>query len=569
MDFLNKAMAQLSDLFKSMTPGARLTAGLLLAVVVVSLGYLFNHQMVGGDTFLLGGQSFTPGELSAMEAAFGKAGLSNYEVQGGRVSIPGVQKAVYMAALVDNGALPAHFGEHLATALEKVGPFTSRDQREELMKVAKQQELNGIILSMQNIEKVSVQYDTPKKNGFRPTGSATASVSVKSHGTLPLDEKQVPMIRHLVAGAFAGLSPENVSVIDLNGRSYSGSSSDGMSSASEDPYVARMKEYQSLYESQIHNALSYVPGITVTAHVELNKELRSHQEKDVVDPKLSAPLMSREESTTTTSKSGSNSGGRPGFEAHQANASAKLTAGGGNESSEEHSTNETQNVPSRDRTTTETAGLTPKRVTAAIGVPTSYFESIWRQRNPAAAGQAAKMPDRAAIDLIAKEEIEKIRAFVANIVPQAADAAAGAPPLVTVTAFSHVVADDLTGPSIATQAMNWLSGSWQTLGTIVLVLFSLNLLRSLARAPVAEIVDASPNASLQAAAPAAGSNPPTSGGTPTVEVLESGEAGGRSRPKLKRKLGTGPNLRDDLAEMVRDDPDAAAAILRNWIGTGK
>ena len=43
---------------------------------------------------------------------------------------------------------------------------------------------------------------------------------------LPLDEKQVPMIRHLVAGAFAGLQPEHVSVIDLNGRTYSRGNSD-------------------------------------------------------------------------------------------------------------------------------------------------------------------------------------------------------------------------------------------------------------------------------------------------------------------------------------------------------
>ena len=46
MDFLNKAFAQLSDLFRSMTPAARITAGLLLAVVVVSLVYLFRYQVI-------------------------------------------------------------------------------------------------------------------------------------------------------------------------------------------------------------------------------------------------------------------------------------------------------------------------------------------------------------------------------------------------------------------------------------------------------------------------------------------------------------------------------------------
>jgi len=205
MDVLNKALAQINDLFKSMTPGARLTAGLLMVVVVVSLAYLFNHQMAGGDADLLGGQPFTAGEMSAMEAAFGKAGLNGYSLVGSRIRVPAGQKAAYMAALVDHGALPAHFGDYLTSAMSKVGPFSSRQQQEELLKIAKQQELASIILSMEGIEKAAVQYDVQKKTGFRQNSLASASVSVKRHGMLPLDERQVPMIRHLVAGAFAGL----------------------------------------------------------------------------------------------------------------------------------------------------------------------------------------------------------------------------------------------------------------------------------------------------------------------------------------------------------------------------
>ena len=49
MDFLNKAFAQLNDLFRSMTPGGRITTGLLLVVAVVSVGYLFQSQVSGGD----------------------------------------------------------------------------------------------------------------------------------------------------------------------------------------------------------------------------------------------------------------------------------------------------------------------------------------------------------------------------------------------------------------------------------------------------------------------------------------------------------------------------------------
>ena len=64
MDFLNKSLAQLSDLFRSMTPGAA-DRGLLLAVVVVSMGYLFRESTSGPDAFLFGGEPLSDGSSRA------------------------------------------------------------------------------------------------------------------------------------------------------------------------------------------------------------------------------------------------------------------------------------------------------------------------------------------------------------------------------------------------------------------------------------------------------------------------------------------------------------------------
>ena len=63
MDIFNKAFAQLSDLFRSMTPGARITAGLLLVVVVVSLGYLFRYQTSAADAYLMNGEPIPASDL--------------------------------------------------------------------------------------------------------------------------------------------------------------------------------------------------------------------------------------------------------------------------------------------------------------------------------------------------------------------------------------------------------------------------------------------------------------------------------------------------------------------------
>ena len=40
-----------------------------------------------------------------------------------------------------------------------------------------------------------------------------------------------------------------------------------------------------------------------------------------------------------------------------------------------------------------------------------------------------------------------------------------------------------------------------------------------------------------------------------------------STVRLKRRFRSGPTLKDDLSAMVKEDPDAAATILRNWINS--
>ncbi len=38
------------------------------------------------------------------------------------------------------------------------------------------------------------------------------------------------------------------------------------------------------------------------------------------------------------------------------------------------------------------------------------------------------------------------------------------------------------------------------------------------------------------------------------------------RNRLKRRPPGGPSLRDELSELVKEDPDAAVTVLRSWIG---
>jgi hypothetical protein len=88
MDFVNKAYGQFTELLRSMSPGTRIAVGLLLVVIVVSLAYLFQYQVTAGDEYLLGGRPFSSSEMTAIEAAFAKAGLGQITIVGSQIRIP-------------------------------------------------------------------------------------------------------------------------------------------------------------------------------------------------------------------------------------------------------------------------------------------------------------------------------------------------------------------------------------------------------------------------------------------------------------------------------------------------
>lgn len=560
MDVFNKAAAQINELLRTMTPGARLTAGLLLAVVVVSIAYLFNTQVSGNETYLLGGRVFSAGELASMEAAFGKAGLSGYRVEANRVSIPAEQQAAFMGAMADEGAMPSDFLSFLSSATKDVGPFTSRQQQEEMLKVARQKELALIIRSMRDIENAAVLFDEQKKGGLNRDVLMTASVSIKPVGGQPLDEQQVPMIRHLVAGAIAGLSPDNVTVIDLNGRTYSGSSSGPLGSAAEDPYLARKQKYQADWESMIRGALSYVTGITVTANVELDRELTHQMEQVKIDPKPVA-LTTREQSNISSSET-PGAAGPPGLASQQPNAAASLAGVGGPRNEEENTTSETQSVTSHDRITTEMAGLTPRRVSVSVGIPASYFESVWRQRQPPSSSEEEqpKTPDPAELAQIEREETAKIRAHVAALIPLPVDTTVDPASLVTVTTFSTVEMPQLPEPGVAVWALDWLGRSWSTLAMLGLAAFSLMLVRSTLKG--VSSTEPPPVTVFSATV----SEPVSTSEAAPAPLAEGNAQTPAAKRQLKRRFTSGKSMKEELTEMVKEDPDAAANILRSWIG---
>src|SRR5262245_26777723 len=141
MDFVNQAIAQLTDAFRQMSPGTRIVSALLLVAVAISLFYLVQYQGTVGNDYLLNGRSFSAAELTTIEASFAKAGLGLSVVEGNRIRIPSSQKHLYLAAMADADALPRDFDKYLDDANSTDNPFVSSQSLKLKHQHAKQKEL--------------------------------------------------------------------------------------------------------------------------------------------------------------------------------------------------------------------------------------------------------------------------------------------------------------------------------------------------------------------------------------------------------------------------------------------
>lgn len=546
MDFLNKAYAQISDLFRSLTPGTQLVAVLLAGAIVVGLVYVVQYQGSSGDEFLLGGRPFSDAELTAIEAAFAKARLGGSKLEGNRIRIPRGNKAEYLAALADNNALPADFYKHLNEATDSDSPFSSTKALEMRRWNAKQKELALIISRMRGISAATVQFDEIEKDGFRRQKEKRAVVAVQtSHGAL--EELQVKSIRNLVAGAYAGLDKRNVTITDMtSGLSFAAVGEDG-SGAEESVYAATKDKFERDWRKKIVEQLAMIPNVVVGVNVELTPEIKHTTQSVKLDPKpvtVQSNEFTKESSVTTPNNAG-RPGAVPNGVGNQPVALAAAATSTPNSQNTE-SRSETRNMPGQERSTVERAGLVPTMVTASIDVPRSYLAKIWKERN--APDQSGKQPDAAEIAKIEVETVKKIQEIVRNLLPPV-EKGTNPWPHITVTTYTDIPSPAPAPPTFADTASTWLASNWQSVALVVVALASLMMLRGMLRPTPSPAAAAAATAHHEETEPEEAQEEPQ-----TIKMLSRAFSGG------------GPNLKEELQSLVKENPDVAASVLRAWIG---
>lgn len=223
MDFLPQSTHQWLIQWRESPVRVRWTISIALALGCITLALAIFWPRTEPRELLFDGVEFSRSEMTAMEAAFGKAQLNEASVVNGRFEVPTRAKHLYLKALYDQQALPATFFTYAQRSLATDHPFTSPRQREAAAKLAKEQEIALILRKISGIEEASVQYEDSDLGGFPRRRLRQATAAVRARGDRILEPTIVHAIRATLMNTLGITSAEAVTVLDLNaGVAHSG-----------------------------------------------------------------------------------------------------------------------------------------------------------------------------------------------------------------------------------------------------------------------------------------------------------------------------------------------------------
>ncbi len=316
-------------------------------------------------------------------------------------------------------------------------------------------------------------------------------------------------------------------------------------------YPTRVK-YERYVRDQIAANLAHIPGVNVQVSATLDATIE--RSRRLVKPETPGVAYRVMEESDKSSQQRAANGGRVG---QVAQGPQRTGAQPVEDSKDLTTTNITktqeESIVGQSEESTIDASLTPKEVWASVAVPKAYVLDVYKQQEELATGKVPDKIDPLKVEAVQGKILESVQQIVQPLLPQLA---AGRDDMsqVKVVFVDSVKPAELPAPSLPSNAFAWTTQNASSLGMAGLAIFSLLMLRSIVRG-------------------GGGSPSPIAGAQPVLRLETGegadGESGGGDEDAANRqrlKLRKGESLKDDLTSMVRDDPDAAAAILRSWIG---
>ena len=519
-------MEQLLSVWNALEPRRRvLAAGATLGVFLAVLMLARLATTPGLSLLYAGLEGAQAGEVIQ---ALDQRGLA-YEVRGDAIYVDSSQRDETRMSLAAQG-LPANS----ATGYELLDGLTGFGTTAQMFDAAywraKEGELARTIMASPHIRFARVHLAQGTTQPFQRAQQSSASVTVTPAG-VPLTPQQAQALRYLVASAVAGLSAENVSVIDSNGGVVIGEDAGPMTQANDRAQALR-HNVERLLEARVG------PGRAV---VEVNVDTVTDREtitERLIDPSQRAAVSQESEERNATS---SDSGGGAVTVASNLPDGEAAQNGGQAQSRETLSRARTSWEVSRTSREVERGPGAIRRLTVAVLI--DGLHAVDANGDP----QWQPRPD---------DELAALRELVASAV--GFDEARG--DVITLRSLPF----DLTGIEVGTAGtVGWFDrlgldamGLIRLAALAAVVLFlALFVLRPILRAPArGDSADLLPGLSPP---------PPAAGPVLTGEIDD--EAPGAAALRVAEDRAAPPDPVERMRQLIAERQDETLEILRNWM----
>jgi flagellar M-ring protein FliF len=309
-DRLPAPVRKIGDSFKSFTPGQK--AVTIAAVLALLIGGYFFATWASKPSYSPLFSNLSSKDASAIVETLQKNGTS-YELADGGQTILVPQDQVYDVRLQMSGeGLPGEADTGYAL-LDQQGITTSDFMQHTNYQRALEGELANTIKAIDGVEAATVHLVMPQKDVFADSqDKTTASVLVQSSASKQLSAEQVQAIVHLVASSVEGLDPEQVTVAGADGRilSTGGGAAVGSGSGSGGA-DSQTVDFQNRLNASLQNMLDSVVGpghAVVNTTADLNfDQVETNKETYASDPSVAA--LSEQISREAYNGNGNGSGG--------------------------------------------------------------------------------------------------------------------------------------------------------------------------------------------------------------------------------------------------------------------
>lgn len=563
MERIKQQVDQLQQQLAGLTASQKMLVGTLVAVMVVTVIWWTRYAATSEYVALLE-QPMTSEQVGEIRQHLSGAGIE-FEIVGDAVLVHSSKQAEALSILSFNRALPADTTRHFDKALGSMGSFDSRQKLDLTILTARQDSLASDIRRWPGVRNAKVHVNPTYKRQLDGDVLPSAGVTLTTSGNADASQLAASASAY-VASAFPMLKPSAVEII-IDGQQIDGADDSVIGGSNR--LLKFRAEAERHFERNLRKALEYIPGIYISVHVDVDAA-ETRKIADTVDPdsKIIAPLQTRTDRDASTEGAAAD-WGEAGF---VPNTGLTVNAGGGGPSSKNDiETEETTNLVeiSRERIETHNRAGHVAPVSCTLSLPRSYVLSDWQSWNDAS--------ERPSLEVLRAHE-QDLRLRLTDIVRKTlGNLAAEA---VTVMTYSDAPAGTAprTGPLVATAGEGeggtsvglLVSNYGKPTAVVALAVAALFLVSSTMKksgALAASNVSSTPINDLSEL-------------DPEIMKLVRGEMGEPAAPEAG---GIDPTLvaqeiaddqlqagqmADQVQNLVKENPDAAAALVKRWLSAG-